>query len=88
VSNLLKHQMCVHINSDSFLRPALLRHDISYPLEVRLVALVNRQADDLSHLVRMVGAEKENNRSEWSTSREDINISPIKLHSDCMCGGC
>lgn len=44
--------------------PSLLGDNVSYPLEVGRVALVNRQADDLGHLVRMVGAG-ENNEQLW-----------------------
>lgn len=40
--------------------PSLLGDNVSYPLEVGRVALVNRQADDLGHLVRMVGAGENN----------------------------
>lgn len=40
--------------------PSLLRDYFPYPLEVGRVALVNRQADDLGHLVRMVRAEEKN----------------------------
>lgn len=44
--------------------PSLLGDNVSYPLEVGRVALVNRQADDLSHLIRMVRAGQEGNE-KW-----------------------
>lgn len=39
--------------------PSLLRNNVSDPLEVGRVALVNRQADDLGHFVRVVRAKQE-----------------------------
>lgn len=45
--------------------PSLLRDNVSYPLEVGRVALVNRQADDLGHLIRMIRAGREGSEQIW-----------------------
>lgn len=53
----------------SSVSPSLLGDYFSYPLEVGRVALVNRQADDLGHLIRMVGAAEDNYESTRRSDR-------------------
>lgn len=48
----------------SSVSPSLLGDNVSYPLQVGRVALVDRQADDLGHFVRMVRAAEDNDRQQ------------------------
>lgn len=48
----------------SSISPSLLRDDVSYPLQVGRVALVDRQADDLGHFIRMIRAGEYNDRQQ------------------------
>lgn len=65
--------------------PSLLRNNVSDPLEVGRVALVNRQADDLGHFVRVVRAKRGADKQLWfdreHSSKQNILRAVITVDS-------
>lgn len=57
---ILFFKQFINKSTHAFLALFLLGDNVSYPLKVGRVALVNRQADDLSHLIWMVRAAEDN----------------------------